>query len=149
MAFFVYICYNILYMRKDEDIPVKYYVFVKLSRTSYDGASIYKEFDNKDEAERFLKDLNSASTKNEEFDESKDYDYYLQSSETFKEKFPYFFEKWVASFDKEEDIWFGTDMKYEGAIPEQLMMNDDDYIRSVDFQTIIEGKSVFKDGWDE
>ena len=138
-------------MNKDEMkevvVPVKYYVFVTLS-AKYNGASIHKEFDTKDEAERFLEDLHYASAENEDLYIADDYDDYLQGPEEFKESFPYFYEQWVNSFDKEEDVRFGPDIKYEGAIPEQLIVDDYDYIRTIDFQAIIEGKAVLLEEWD-
>ena len=131
-----------------ENIPVKYYVFVTLS-TKYNEHSIHKVFDTKDEAERFLEDLNYASTENEDLSIVDDYDEYLQGPEEFKESFPYFYEQWVNSFDKEEDVRFGPDIKYEGAIPEELTM-DDNYedISNIDFQAIIEGKAALLEEWD-
>ncbi len=124
----------------------KYFVFMKLSRTSYDGASIYKEFDDIKSAKLFVTDCETATS--DRFDEDKDLKDVLEDEELFKKTFPYFYKKWVESFEKNGDEpYFDRDSIYEGAIPEEITMVDDEYVRSIDFKAIISGGIIEKSGW--
>ena len=62
----------------------KYFVFMKLSRTSYDGASIYKEFDDIKSAKLFVTDCETATS--DRFDEDKDLKDVLEDEELFQKK---------------------------------------------------------------
>mgnify|MGYP000113602764 FL=1 len=84
------------------------------------------------------------------FDEDKDLKDVLEDEELFKETFPYFYKRWMESFEKNGDEpYFDRDSIYEGAIPEGITMVDDEYVRSIDFKAIISGGIIEKSGWDE